>query len=81
MDGVLAVNALSLFLKTKKGWRRLKDNEVIRLKEYQLPELAGVRVESGSGTPVLPDGIGPLEGQSLTPASRGVPVPVIPDVC
>ena len=81
VDGVLAVNTLSLFHKTKKGWRRLKDNEVIRLKEYQLPELAGVRVESGSGTPVLPDGIGSLEGQSPTTTSRGVPVPVIPDVC
>ncbi len=81
VEGVLAVNALSLFNKTKKGWHRLKDNEVISLKEYQLPELTGVRVESGSGTPVLPDGIGPLEGQTSTTTSRGVPVPVIPDVC
>jgi hypothetical protein len=81
VEGVLAVNTLSLFKKTQKGWRRLKDNEVISLKEYQLPELAGVRVESGSGTPVLPDGIGSLEGQTPTTTSRGVPVPVIPDVC
>lgn len=81
VDGVLAVNTLCLFSKGKKGWRRLKDKEVIRLKDYQLPELLGVRVESGSGTPPLPDGIGSLEGQPSSAASQGVPVPVIPDVC
>ncbi len=63
-------------------WRRLGDNEEIPLLHYQLPELLGVRVEAGSGSdlPALPDGIGPLEGQPDRP-QRGVPVPVIPDVC
>lgn len=80
VDGVLAVNALALFTKTKKGWRRLKDGETLNLIHYQLPELLGVRVESGSGSPGLPDGIGPLEGQAGG-GGRSVPVPVIPDVC
>lgn len=81
VDGVLAVSTLSLFSKGKKGWRRLKDDENLGLKDYQLPELLGVRVETGTGTPTLPDGIGPLEGQPGTGRVRGVPVPVIPDVC
>jgi hypothetical protein len=80
VDGVLAVNSISLFTKTKKGWRRLKDNEAMSLKEYQLPELMGVLAESGAGTPALPDGIGSLEGQSPA-TNRGVPVPVIPNIC
>jgi hypothetical protein len=80
VEGVLAVNALSLFQRGAKGWRRLRTSEEISLKKYQLPELMGVRVASGKGTPQLPDGIGPMEGQS--PDSRqGVPVPVIPEVC
>ncbi|MFA7618129.1 MAG: putative baseplate assembly protein [Thiohalomonadaceae bacterium] len=80
VEGVLAVNKLALFVKGKKGWRRLAENEEIALKHYQLPELLGVRVETGVGTPALPDGIGTLEGQPAT-SVRGVPVPVIPDVC
>lgn len=80
VPGVLAVNAMSLFQRNASGWRRLGAEEAAVLTRYQLPELLGVRVESGSGTPALPDGIGSLEGQS--PARvRGVPVPVIPDVC
>jgi predicted phage baseplate assembly protein len=80
VEGVLAVNAMRLFRRTTKGWRRLRTDEDVRLKKFQLPELMGIRVASGSGTPQLPDGIGPLEGQS--PDSRmGIPVPVIPDVC
>lgn len=78
--GVKAVNALSLFRRGDKGWRRLNENEFIGLEKYQLPELLGVRAETGSGTPALPDGIGPLEGQASRD-STGVPVPVIPDVC
>lgn len=84
VEGILAVNKFSLFVKGKKGWRRLPENEEISLKDYQLPELVGVRVEAGkgSGTPALPDGIGQLEGQpSSTGGGRGVPVPVLPDVC
>jgi hypothetical protein len=80
VDGVLAVNAMSLFQRNARGWRRLPTNKEIRLKKYQLPELMGIRVASGSGTPQLPDGIGPMEGQP--PDTRlGVPVPVVPDVC
>ncbi|MEW5755357.1 MAG: putative baseplate assembly protein [Pseudomonadota bacterium] len=81
IDGVLAVNKLSLFIKGAKGWRRLGENEEVQLKHYQLPELLGVRAETGTGAPALPDGIGTLEGQATTSTSRGVPVPVIPDVC
>ena len=77
VDGVLAVNRLDLFLKGKKGWRRLSEKEDIILKHYQLPELVGVRVETGSGSPELPDGIGSMEGRPAA-TTRGVPVPVIP---
>ncbi len=80
VEGVLAVNALRLFRRNANGWRRLGRNEKINLKKYQLPELLGIRVESGSGRPRLPDGIGPLEGQAPD-RRKGVPVPVIPDVC
>ena len=80
VDGVLAVNRLALFVKGAKGWRRLGESEEVSLKSYQLPELFGVRVESGSGNPGLPGGIGAQEGQ-LSAESRAVPVPVIPDLC
>ncbi|HED40819.1 MAG TPA: putative baseplate assembly protein [Chromatiales bacterium] len=80
VEGVLAINAVSLFKRTSKGWRVLNATEEISLSRYQLPELMGVRVESGKGKPALPSGIGYLEGQ--TPTSSGVvAVPVIPDVC
>lgn len=80
VTGVQAINALSLFQRGSKGWRRLATDETISLTKYQLPELLGVRAESGSGTPVLPDGIGLLEGQTPDD-SLGVAVPVIPDIC
>ncbi len=80
VEGILAINGLALFEKGVKGWRRLRGKEVIELKAYQLPELMGVRVESGSGAPALPGGIGPLEGQAPD-SSRSIAVPVIPDVC
>lgn len=80
VDGVLEVAKLSLFVKGGKAWRRLSDTEEVSLKAYQLPELLGVRVETGTGTPALPEGIGSLEGQAPGPG-KGVPVPVIPDVC
>ena len=80
VDGVLAVNRLALFVKGAKGWRRLGESEEVSLKSYQLPELFGVRVESGSGNPGLPGGIGAQEGQPSA-ESRAVPVPVIPDLC
>lgn len=80
VDGVQAINALALFSKGAKGWRRLHSKEAVKLEPYQLPELIGVRVESGNGTPALPDGIGTLEGQP-SQDSRNIAVPVIPDVC
>ncbi len=80
VDGVLAVNGLDLFAKGKKGWRRLPASTPFALKAYQLPELVGLRVESGTTTPQPPEELGALEGQPTT-AGRGVPVPVLPDVC
>jgi hypothetical protein len=79
VDGVLAVNKLVLFAKGKGGWRRLGGE--LSLRHYQLPELLGVRVETGPGEPALPDGIGSIEGQSTRKPSRAVPVPVIPKMC
>ena len=78
--GVREVTTISLFQRSKKGWRRLQDNEAISLEKYQLPELLGVRVETGTGLPELPEGIGLMEGQSPA-SSRGIPVPVIRDIC
>ncbi len=80
VDGVQAVNAMAMFQRGSKGWRRLRSDEELTLKSYQLPELLGVHVGSGSGTPAFPDGIGPLEGKGPE-RHLGVPVPVIPDVC
>lgn len=79
--GVQAVTGLSLFRRSGSGWRRLRDSEALELQDYQLPELLGVRVESGAGSPGLPEGLGPLEGAPTPGGSRAVPVPVIPDVC
>ncbi len=83
VDGVLAINAEALFVEAEAGWRRMSAGEVLPLATYQLPELVGVRVESGDGgTPALPAGIGPIAGDGPTEAGpRLVPVPVIPDVC
>ncbi|WP_415879188.1 putative baseplate assembly protein [Methylomonas sp. TEB] len=78
--GVQAVNSLSLFQRGSQGWRRLPADEPVNLTKFQLPELLGVRADSGSGTPTLPDGIGLLEGQTPDD-SLGVAVPVIPDIC
>jgi Baseplate J-like protein len=78
VDGVLAVNGLSLFTRSGKSWRRLQENELLSLRDYQLPELLAVRAETGDDTPGLPDGLGPSEGPV---GPRAVPVPVIPDVC
>ena len=80
VGGILRVNGLALFRRSASGWRRLADHEAVSLEPYQLPELVGVRVASGNGQPALPDGIGRLEGQPAA-TERGVPVPVIPDVC
>ncbi|HWV14429.1 MAG TPA: putative baseplate assembly protein [Cellvibrio sp.] len=73
--GVRAVKALSLFQKTESGWQRLKREQLFTLKKYQLPELMGVSVSTANGEPALPGGIEPVAG------GRGVPAPVIPEVC
>lgn len=78
--GVQAINAISLFQRGNKGWRRLNAEQTVNLTKYQLPELVGVRVESGSGTPVLPDGVGLMEGQAPD-SNLAIPVPVIRDIC
>jgi predicted phage baseplate assembly protein len=82
VSGILAVNGLGLFRRGRKGWQRIPENKEIKLELYQLPELVGVRVETGRGTPKLPDGIGAMAGQEqTTDGRRDVPVPVIPEVC
>lgn len=78
--GVQAINAISLFQRGSKGWYRLNAGQAVNLTRYQLPELAGVRVESGSGAPVLPDGVGLMEGQAADD-NLAIPVPVIRDIC
>lgn len=86
VDGVQAVNGIALFEQVTKNkqlfWRRLPATEALDLKNYQLPELMGVRVEIGrqGDTPQLPQGIGPLEG-SPSELRDGIAVPVIPDLC
>jgi hypothetical protein len=78
VDGVLAVNAVALFLDAGKGWRRLPATEDITLLDYQLPELMGIQVEIGAAgdTPGMPQGISPDDDRL-----EGIPVPVIPDIC
>lgn len=80
VQGVQAFDVLALFSRGADGWRRLDTNEALELKDYQLPELLGVRVETGTDTPALPDGIGAMVGAPTQPG-RGIAVPVIPDVC
>lgn len=80
VDGVQAVNGVRLFQRGSYGWRAIGEREAIKLENYQLPELIGVKVASGTGVPALPDGIGPIEGQKRGDG-KAVPVPLIPDVC
>jgi len=75
VDGVRAVNALSLFRRKNNKWRRLSAAEFVELTAYQLPELLGVHVATGSGTPDFPRGLTSTGDTTL------VPTPVIPDVC
>ena len=84
VEGVRAVNGLSLFLRESAGWRRLKADEAIELRRYQLPELLGVSVTTGTGEPELPGGVGSLiggTGAGETETDRPVPTPVLPDIC
>lgn len=75
VPGVRAVKALSLFQKNASGWQRLTQQQIFSLKKYQLPELMGVSASTANGEPALPGGIEPIV------SGRGVPAPVIPEVC
>ncbi len=76
VSGVRAVKAVSLFQKTDEKWRRLRKNQEISLEAYQLPELLGVSVGTGDGTPAFPSGI-----EAEANNGREVPAPIIPEVC
>jgi len=78
--GVQSWFGIALFSRKENEWYQLDNGQALALQQYQLPELLGVRVESGSGSLSLPDGIGPLAGSGPEPG-RGIAVPVIPDVC
>jgi hypothetical protein len=58
----------------------LGQDEAIDLKKYQLPELLGVSVGTGTGEPDFPSGIGLLAGEGAS-TGRNVPTPLIPEVC
>lgn len=79
VPGVRSVKTLSIFQKGSQGWYRMMSDGRIDLEKYQLPELLGVSVGTGSGLPDFPagieaDGSGGADG-------REVPAPVIPEVC
>jgi len=82
VSGVKSWHGLALFTRPedKAPWGSLADGESLKLLDFQLPELLGVRIESGPGPLILPDGIGPGSGEQPEPAS-GIAVPVIPDLC
>ena len=82
VSGVKSWHGLALFTRPedKAPWGPLADGESLKLLDFQLPELLGVRIESGPGPLILPDGIGPGSGEQPEPAS-GIAVPVIPDLC
>jgi len=89
VPGVRSVTAISIFAKqlvnsgqgskqkkSTAAWLSLNKNQSLELTAYQLPELLGVSVGTGSGEPSFPRGI-----KVDDDGSRGVPAPVIPDVC
>lgn len=79
VPGVRAVNSLSIFSQRSDGsWHRHREQEFLKLKQYQLPELLGVSASSGSGDAEFPSGIEALGDNG---GGTGVPAPVIPDVC
>jgi hypothetical protein len=82
VSGVQSWHGLALFTRPdqKTPWQRLGEGEQVTILDYQLPELLGVRIESGAGPLKLPDGIGPVSGEQPEP-SPGIAVPVIPDLC
>ena len=81
VSGIRSVNSFALFAKSGNNWRRLSEDSDVLLNAYQFPELMGISVQSGSGEPSFPEGIGRLEGQPDEPSRRGIPAPLIPDLC
>lgn len=81
VEGVQAVNAMCLFRREQGLWRRIELNQSVELELYQLPELMGVSVGTGTGDADFPGGLGPLAGEEGGSGWRDVPAPVIPDVC
>ncbi|MDL0433532.1 putative baseplate assembly protein [Marinobacter sp. TBZ242] len=82
VSGVQSWHGLALFTRADENaaWQSLADGDQLSLQDYQLPELLGVRIESGPGPLTLPDGIGPGSGGPPKPGP-GIAVPVIPDLC
>jgi hypothetical protein len=78
VTGIRAVKAFSLFQKNDDGWQRLPDSTEIELTLYQLPELLGVSVGTGSGEAPVPSIVASDSGSF---SSNGVPAPVIPELC
>lgn len=81
VEGVQAVNAMSLFRRDQNLWHRLGQNQSVELEPYQLPELMGISVGSGTAQADFPGGIGPLAGEEGGGSWGNVPAPVIPDIC
>lgn len=82
VNGVQSWHGLALYSRPdeKAPWQQLEPGAQLTLLDYQLPELLGVRIESGAGSLKLPDGIGPVSGEQPE-SGRGIAVPVIPDLC
>lgn len=82
VNGVQSWHGLALYSRPdeKAPWQQLEPGAQLTLRDYQLPELLGVRIESGAGSLKLPDGIGPVSGEQPE-SGRGIAVPVIPDLC
>jgi predicted phage baseplate assembly protein len=84
--GVQAVNGLRLFYQELDGgeWRELTGSQALPLLDYQLPELMTVSVQPGEDSPDPPRAYAPSDatgGVGTGAATRGIPVPVIPDLC
>lgn len=93
VEGIRVVNGLTLFTRNQQGWVALPEPQSLDLQRYQLPELLGVSVATGTGAPELPGGLAPVSGAPGGPGAAApggaegetgrppTPVPVIPDVC
>ncbi len=76
VEGVRAVNRLSLFRQEGGAWVRMAADAALALAPYQLPELMALEVGTGSGEAPLPD-----SGGRPPPDRPVVPAPVIPERC